>query len=135
MHAILYVDGGCSGNMHKDIAARVMSACVSDEHGTILVDKCKQGGSNNIAELWSVVEALTWCAQNGVKTCCVYTDSRNSLSWANLSRRLGKHLNDRRAVELLRAELGVLLRLVKMELVWLPRDENVAGRYLEERGV
>ena len=55
---ILYADGGCSGNDQPDLSKRKMVAVVSDEHGTVLIEKHEHGGSNNIAELIAVKK--TW---------------------------------------------------------------------------
>ncbi len=53
----IYTDGGCTGNQ-KVSNKRRMRIVVADETGIPLVEKTLQGGSNNIAELWAVAEAL-----------------------------------------------------------------------------
>ena len=78
--AILYTDGGCMGNEQRDCSKRNMVAVVSDERGHILVDKYQEGGSNNIAELLAVKEALLWCVAHKIDDVEIRTDSRNNLA-------------------------------------------------------
>jgi len=57
-----------------------MVAVVSDEHGKILIDKHENSGSNNIAELLAVKEALLWCSLNKIANVEIRTDSMNNRS-------------------------------------------------------
>ena len=64
----LYIDGGCSGNNQPDMTKRRMIAAVTDSEGQILMeDQILGRGSNNIAELWAVMLALTWCVRCDVR--------------------------------------------------------------------
>src|SRR5260370_18118013 len=90
---ILYTDGGCAGNEQLDLSKRKMIAAVSDEHGAILIEKHQEGGSNNIAELLAVREALLWSVANKIADVEIRTDSRNNLSWL-LGKKAGKKIND-----------------------------------------
>ena len=54
------VDGGCSNNDRLNQSIRQMIAVVTDENGTVLVHKTKMKGSNHIAELWAILEALVF---------------------------------------------------------------------------
>src|SRR5260370_16905287 len=79
---ILYTDGGCSGNDQPDLSKRKMVAVVSDEHGTVLIEKHEQGGSNNIAELIAVKEALLCCGVNKIPDVESATHTSNNISSA-----------------------------------------------------
>ena len=68
----------------------------------------------------------------GVTDVEVRTDSRHNFSWV-FGRKVGKGLNDREAVLRLREEIGRLRQQVKLHLVWVSRDQNRAGQYLNSR--
>jgi len=78
---VLHVDGGCSGNGQRDLSRRSMIAVVTNDHGDVLFENTAAGGSNNIAELWAVKEALEWCVAHGIPAVEIRTDSRNNRSW------------------------------------------------------
>ncbi len=125
---ILYIDGGCIGNQLADLSQRQMRSVVTTERGTVLKDVQAPGGSNNIAELRAVLLALEWCAERGVAEVEIRTDSMNNFSWA-YGKKPGKAINDRAAVLSLQAAIAAAP--VVFRLVWVSRDDNVAGRYLE----
>ena len=127
----LFVDGGCSGNSQRDITRRRMRAAVVTTRGVIVAECIRDGGSNNIAELLAVYEALAWCRACGIKAVTLYTDSRNNFAWV-FGSRLGKRLADRAAVSDLQAEITALRADVELRLQWVPRDDNRAGHYLEK---
>lgn len=129
---ILYVDGGCSGNERRDIAARKTVMVVTDEAGTVLSERLGKGGSNNIAELEAVRDALAWCADQRIAAVEIRTDSRNNFAWI-YGRKLGKSLNDRDRVLTLQEEIAIHRRRVQLSLVWVPREQNKAGHYIEAR--
>lgn len=129
---ILYVDGGCSGNAQKDMTKRRMVSVVTDESGRVLIEKLEQGGSNNIAELLAVKEALVWAYVNKVAEVEILTDSRNNLAWVK-GNSVGKGVNDRSAVMLLKNTIKVLRKDVRMKIIWIPRDKNLAGHYIENK--
>lgn len=129
---VLYVDGGCSGNGQRDIAVRTMVAVVTDDSGTVLSESEADGGSNNIAELMAVYDALTWAATNGLASVTIRTDSRNNFAWV-LGRKLGKRLNDRERVMRLKEQIAIRMLQVRLSLVWVPRDQNLAGHYIERK--
>lgn len=126
----LYVDGGCSNNGQTDMALRRMVSVVTTEDGTVLAEEREAGGSNNIAELIAVHCALLWCAANDISAVEVVTDSRNNLSWVN-GTKVGKGINDRGRVLALKAAIAALRRKVSLRLTWVPREQNVAGHYIE----
>lgn len=128
----LHTDGGCSGNGQKDLSKRKMIAVVTDEGGNVIIEKYQEGGSNNIAELLAVKEALMWSFNHGIKDVTIQTDSRNTISWVNGSK-VGKKINDRDTVMNLKTAISALLQSIKLELIWKPREENWAGIHIENK--
>lgn len=129
---LLYVDGGCSGNDQKEIARRRMVAVVTDDTGQVLSERQEPGGSNNIAELVAVHDALAWCVEHGVDQVEVFTDSHNNESWV-FGKKFGKKLNDRERVVTLRQAIDRFRQSVTVTLTWVPREKNLAGHYIEGR--
>ena len=129
MPVTLYTDGGCTGNERLDASQRVMSAVVSDANGTILAHLTKSGGSNNIAELWSIELALRWAKESGHKAVVIKTDSQNNLAW--VQGRIGRKMNDRSAVLDIWSRINLLRQDVDLTLCWIPRENNVVGIVLE----
>lgn len=129
---VLYVDGGCSGNGQRDMARRRMVMVVTDEAGVVLSEQQDTGGSNNIAELRAVRDALAWCRSHEVFEAEIRTDSRNNLAWVH-GLKVGRQINDRDAVLDLKARIGRLREPMQVRLVWVPREENKAGHYIESK--
>jgi ribonuclease HI len=129
----IFTDGGCSNQIDPDHTKRVMRIVVTDENGTVLVDKTKTGGSNNVAELWAVTEALLYVknceSPADQKIADVFTDSTNTLAW--IDGRVGDNINDKTAVSHLLTAVYRLRGKVKLKLTWIPRKQNVAGIYME----
>ncbi len=132
MKTILYTDGGCSGNEQRELSKRNMIAAVTDEHGTILIDKHQEGGSNNIAELLAVKEALEWCVAKKICDVEIRTDSTNNLAWV-LGKKVGKKINDRDAVLALKTSIDACRSRLNLSLKWIPREQNLAGHYVEKK--
>jgi ribonuclease HI len=133
MTTTLYVDGGCTGNRLPNIAARQMVMVVADDAGEVLSERHSTGGSNNIAELEAVCDALAWCVENGRTDVQILTDSRNNLAWV-FGSKVGRKINDRpRVLSLLRA-IDRYRHSIALTMAWVPREENLAGLYLDERG-
>lgn len=126
-----YIDGGCSGNGQRDIQARRMIAVVTDDAGVVLSEHEKAGGSNNIAELIAVRDALALAHRLEIPSVELRTDSRNNFAW--VFGKIGKDLNDRATVVVLRKEIQDLRQTVELQLVWVPREDNIAGHYIEKR--
>jgi len=129
---VLYVDGGCTGNGQKDLARRRMVAVVTAEDGAVLSEQTAEGGSNNIAELMAIRDALNWAMAHDQARVEIRTDSRNNFAWV-FNKRLGKRLNDRAAVEQLRQEIATARTRVQLDLVWVSRDKNKAGHVIERK--
>jgi len=132
MKTILYTDGGCSGNDQRDLSKRTMIAAVTDERGTILIDRHQEGGSNNIAELLAVKEALEWCVAKKICDVEIRTDSTNNLAWV-LGKKVGKKINDRDAVLALKTSIDACRSRLNLSLKWIPREQNLAGHYVEKK--
>lgn len=129
---ILYTDGGCAGNEQLDPSKRKMIAVVANDQGHILIDKHQEGGSNNIAELLAVKEALLWCIENRIGDVEIRTDSTNNLAWVG-GDKVGKKLNDRDMVLDLKAAIDACRSKVKLTLSWIPRENNLAGHYIQRK--
>ncbi len=106
-----------------------MRIVVADETGTPLVEKTRHRGSNNIAELWAVAEAIMFAKHCGITGIHVFTDSKNNLAW--LDGNVGNNLNDRTSVMNLLEAITNLRRRVAMTVTWIPRERNLAGLYIE----
>jgi ribonuclease HI len=128
----LYVDGGCSGNGQRDLNKRRMISVVTDEAGVVLKCSDYDGGSNNIAELIAVRDAIRWCGMMGIHQAQVMTDSKNNLAWT-FNTDVGKTINDRETVLAIKAEITAAFDAgFDLTLTWVPRDENLAGVYIEK---
>lgn len=109
-----------------------MVAVATDDKGKVLVEKIQEGGSNNIAELLAVKEALMWCSVRGIKKVEIRTDSRNNLAWV-YGKKVGKKINDREMVLNLKTIILALNKSVNFSLTWIPREYNLAGQYIENK--
>ena len=92
----------------------------------------KEGGSNNIAELLAVKEALSWAVANKHDQIEIRTDSKNNFAWFH-GTKVGKNINDRAAVLALKSSIDSLKSMVKTKLVLIPRSQNKAGHYIENK--
>lgn len=128
----VYTDGGCSGNEQRDLSKRKMVSVVSDSQGNILIEKITEGGSSNIAELIAVKEALLYAKNNGFKELEIRTDSKNNFAWV-LGEKVGQGINDRPLVLNLKTSINAVRQTVNLNMVWIPREENVAGDYIEKK--
>ena len=127
----MYSDGACD-NSEPDPKRRTIRAVVTDENGILLVDKTLTGGSSNIAELWAVAEALAFAKSCGIPALDLFTNSQNNLAW--IEGRVGKKLNDRTAVWKLIAAITNFRESVRLTVTWIPREQNVAGHYIDRNG-
>lgn len=108
-----------------------MTIAVCDETGIVLVEKSKKGGSNNIAELWAVAEAMLFGRSCKITSVHINTDSKNTLAW--LTGKLGKKLNDRVAVHNLLTVIRNVSSTIPLTTTWVAREHNLAGIYIEQR--
>ena len=126
----LYIDGGCSNNGQKDISIRKMISVVTDDGGTVLTDIEGFGGSNNIAELIALREAIIWAIKNKLDEVQIISDSKNTLAWYRNGVK-NKKINDYQRTVAILEEIKTLRKLIKIDLRWLPREDNLAGHYIE----
>ncbi len=126
----LYIDGGCSMSNQKDLSKRNMVSVVTDEDGEVLVEKQEKGGSNNIAEFLALKEALKYCVRKGIDRITIITDSRNNTFWFKKLKR-GKQ-NDFERVFRIRRKINKLKKGIEINLIWEPRETNLAGQYIED---
>src|SRR5438105_1995705 len=124
MRGLLYTDGACTNNNQRDLTKRQMTASVVSATGEVLTFRTEQGGSNNIAELLAVRDALQWAVENGYCTVQIRTDSQNNLRWVEGN--IGFDVNDRERALRIYEEITALRLRVRMQLLWVPRRENVA---------
>ena len=120
---VIYVDGGCAGNQQKDISQRRMVTCIYDEDMVTMDGKkfqirpsIEKGGSNNIAEIMAVFEALRYAIDGGFDDIIIKMDSKVAYFWIKNGIKK-KNINDFERTKY------VLGRIHKIEK-WL---ENRAG--------
>jgi len=128
---ILHIDGGCSGNKQKNYHKRSIISVVTDINGNVLIEKTEKGGSNNIAEFIALKEAVKYCVNHKIKQVEIITDSQNNINW--LKRLKKKKQNNYELVAEIREEIVELSKFVDVDLIWKPREENIAGRYIENK--
>ena len=128
----LFIDGGCSGNDQKDMRKRRMISVVADERNNILIEEKSRGGSNNIAEFIALYEAIRYCVENKIENVEIITDSKNNLSWFNGQLKKRKQ-NNFEWILSIRNQIDRTRKQVNINLIWRPREENLAGRYIESK--
>ncbi len=118
----LYTDGGCLGNNTRThVDERMIRYAVLKENGEIVFDKTDIGGSNNIAELLGVLEALRYADENGYSRLVVKTDSMNNFAWV-YGHKVGNKINDRTRTLAIKKEITTLRRMIEIELIFVPRE-------------
>jgi len=128
----LFIDGGCSGNDQKDMRKRRMISVVADERNNILIEEKSRGGSNNIAEFIALYEAIKYCVENKIENVEIITDSKNNLSWFNGQLKKRKQ-NNFKWILSIRNQIDRIRKQVNINLIWRPREENLAGQYIESK--
>jgi ribonuclease HI len=123
-----YIDGGCKGNHLPREEDRTMRAVVCDDAGTALVDLEMKGGTNNIAELWALVECMIIASFAKLTEVQVYTDSTNLIGWVKTT---PVHLLDRAEYKNLFKALDNYRKKIQLHITWIGRDDNLAGRFIE----
>jgi hypothetical protein len=62
----------------------------------------------------------------------IRTDSRNNLAWV-LGKRVGEKINDRNAVLTFKNAIDACRSELELVLTWIPREQNLAGHYIERK--
>jgi len=135
---ILYTDGGCTNNDQKDISKRDMVSVVSNECGDIVAEVNTHGGSNNLAELIAVEYALDYALQSRASSLHIISDSRTAISQFHKDESK-RNLKSIRKMNDYEQYIGIKRRIDRMklyldvEIEWRPREDNLAGHYIEEK--
>ena len=128
----LFIDGGCSGNGQRDLSKRKMVSVVSDHLGNVIIEEESVGGSNNIAEFIALKRSLEHAVHSQLKEVEIITDSRNNIAWFK-GKKIGKKVNDFERTNKIKSEIDILKQKLNVNIVWKPREENLAGHYIESR--
>jgi len=133
---ILYTDAGTHNNGKRGYQKTII--VVTDEIGTVLVEKWIGDYTNNEGEILAIVNALAEIDPNQPKE--IYSDSQIAVNWTlrgwpeklrNKHRKtVGEKLNNRLALYIEEAQL--LLKSSNSTIQWIPREENIAGQYIEK---
>ncbi len=133
---ILYVDAGTQNNGQRGRQRTIIVVC--DENGLVLLERWIGDYTNNEGEIIAIKNALEEVAPDRQKM--IYSDSTIAVGWTlrgwkpklrNKHRNtVGKELNDRLALCIEQA--GKLLRETKSSIEWIPREDNLAGHYIEK---
>lgn len=135
---LLFVDGGCSGNDQKDLSKRTMVSVVTDQSGKVLSEIQNHGGSNNLAEFIALEAALRYALENKQRQVEIVTDSMTIVSWFNrddskLKPKVLNKMNDPEWYSAVKAKIDELKQYIDVDLYQRPREENLAGHYIEEK--
>ena len=131
MYKIVYVDAGCSNNGNENAELRI---AITDKEGKVLLDKPITSGTiedmpvtNNSGEFEAIIAAIKLTSRNGI----IYSDSQLAVnmltSWygGKGMKKWKPHL--REYVEIAREKLIKK----KIKVYWIPREENLAGQFIE----
>lgn len=123
-HRELFVDGYTIGKNPSKFGG---GYCIM-ENDVILeeVEVKRMNFTNNEAELLGMTRALELADEGTV----IYTDSQNTIAWVRSGRPKSR-------MDLLyMADRAKKMRRDKsVNIVWVPREENLAGIYLENKGL
>lgn len=111
---------------------------ITNQFGDVLVENKNNGGSNNIAEILGIRDAVKYAIKNHYEVICINSDSMNSLRWLDSalyssSPKVGKKINDPVWTISLLKEIKELSKNISLFIRWIPREENLAGHYIEEK--
>lgn len=117
---IIYFDGGCNPN------PGMMETCYV-VNGKEVYDRRNFGiGTNNVAEWSALIDALLHCEENGYTNVTIYGDSKLVVNQA-----MGTWKIKKDEFNLFKSEADRIRSKVKANIVYVPRDKNLAGIYLE----
>lgn len=131
---MVYTDGGCSGNWSTNYKDRRMVWVVTDHFGDVISEESDNlGGSNNIAEILAIRDAVKYAVNTKQDAICIKTDSMIALHWITGSGKLGKHINDPERTRKLLQEIKDLSKNIDVFVKWISREDNLAGHYIENK--
>lgn len=121
----LFVDGYTIGRNPSKIGG---GFSIFDKQDNLLeeVEVKKYWMTNNEAELLGMTRALELATTNSI----IYTDSRNTMAWVKSGR--PKARMDLQPIAL---KARRLIEEKNITVCWVPREMNLAGIYLENRGL
>lgn len=134
---ILYVDAGTKKNGQR--GKQETTICVADTQGKIIFERYIGDFTNNEGEILAILAALLKVQTTQVKE--IYSDSVIAVNWVKKGWKVGREQKHAR-----RVGVGIARRLVRYIslahnlyilsepiLVWIPREKNKAGWYLEDK--
>jgi ribonuclease HI len=116
-----------------------MISVVTDEVGVVVSEVENHGGSNNLAELIAVEHALEYAIGKGAKEVHIITDSQNNLRWIKRNdaelkaQKCIRKMNDGEWYQAIKNRITLMQHEIKATFEWCPREDNVAGHYIEEK--
>lgn len=119
----IYFDGGCKPNPGQ------MEACIAIQYPgqAAKAHVIKLGyGTNNIAEWSGLVWAIRWARDNGVKKVTIFGDSKLVINQA-----LGLWKMNNEFFVAFFEDFKEMSEGLDLNLLHVPRNSNLAGRYLE----
>ncbi len=116
MHTIVFVDGASSGNPGRAAAAWVVGN--EEPRGMVLGEAL----TNNEAEYWALIYALTEIQERGLSGVEIRMDSRLVVEQVQ-----GKWKVREPRLQPLHRYVRHLLEKTNVRLVWIPRKENRAN--------
>lgn len=124
MATIFYTDGSTLNN--GQFGKQISRVCVTSGEGKLLVDHMIGDKTNIEAEAFAILAALKRVDKEGIKNAEIRTDSR---FWQRaVDARWG--LKETRLFPL-RDKLYEMFDKTKASVLWVPREQNPAGQYLE----
>ena len=132
--SLIFCDAGTKNNGQKGRQQTIVVVC--DKQGTILMEKWIGDYSNNEGEILGIIACLRDFSSN--KPAEVRTDSKIAANWAvngwtkyhEKQYRKGKLTSRHKKFIDLAHELYLK---TGSTITWIPREENLAGHYIEEK--
>lgn len=129
-----YCDAGTANNGQKGNQKTII--VVANEKGDVVLEKHIGDYSNNEGEILGIIASLKEFAKDD--PISVLSDSSVAVNWANRGWTLTNEksykkgqLSERHKKYILMA--NELLTKTKSVISWIPREENLAGHYIEEK--
>lgn len=119
---VYFSDAGTSGNGNFGHQKTII--VVTDSKGTVLIEEWVGDKTNNEGELIGITRA----ARLAKPESTIYSDSQLAVNWITLK--------STTKIERLKPTIYdavVAVHTKKINLVWIPREQNLAGHYIEEK--
>jgi len=134
----LYVDGSSKGNPGpgKAVAIIDQNSCGFLEKEEVLVKRLEEPNTNNQAEYYSLILALDWIEntideikKNNEREIRIFTDSRLIEGHINRNWKVNKN---RSLVFKAKKKLREIKKEIDVSILWISREENIAGIMIED---